>query len=129
MENISTNSSPCNNEMLLALKDSQEMWTSKWKILIMLYLCSVENEQIHFKKIQRDVQISAKVLTKELRELQLNRLITRAVNNSRPITVEYAVTIYGRSVLPVAKSLINWGIVHRENIKMSMKYDDNGVTK
>lgn len=111
----------------MALKDSQEMWTSKWKMLIMLYLCSGENEQTHFKKIQRDVQISAKVLTKELRELQLNRLITRVVNNSRPITVGYAVTQYGRSVIPVAKILIKWGMVHRENTKMSMKFDVGGI--
>ncbi len=94
---------------------------SKWKILIMLYLCGGEDEEIHFKKLQRDVQVSAKVLTKELRELELNQLISRSVNDTRPISVKYAVTKYRRSVLPVAKMLIDWGMEHRATIKSAIK--------
>ena len=71
-----------------------------------------------FKKIQREIEgISAKMLSKELHDLEINLLVSRTVLDTRPITVKYAITEYGSSVLPVTESLVIWGLNHREKIK------------
>lgn len=86
---------------------------------------SVSHEQNRsadsFQKLQRGITgISAKMLSKELKELEMNLLITRTIQDTKPITVTYAVTEYGKSVFPVTETLVNWGIIHREKIRESM---------
>jgi len=84
----------------------------------MRYLNNHINEKNTFKKIQREVEgISAKMLSKELRELEINLLVTRTVMETRLITVNYAMTEYGLSVFPVTETLVDWGLNHREKIK------------
>jgi len=106
------------NEELLAMRDSLYVLGGKWKLIILRYLTNRTHETIHFKRIERGIEgISAKMLSKELRELELNMLISRTVQDTRPITVAYAVTEYGKSVLPVTETLVQWGLQHREKIK------------
>ncbi|MGK6343761.1 winged helix-turn-helix transcriptional regulator [Chryseobacterium sp. DT-3] len=108
-------------EELFAMRDSLDVLGGKWKLMILRYLTNRTDQQIHFKKLQRGIDgISAKMLSKELKELETNLLITRTIQDTRPITVAYAVTEYGKSVLPVTETLVNWGILHREKIKESM---------
>lgn len=71
-----------------------------------------------FKMIERGIQgISAKMLSKELKELEINELVTRTIQDTRPITVTYALTDYGKSVIPVIEALVQWGFDHRMMIK------------
>lgn len=108
-------------EELFAMRDSLDVLGGKWKLMILRYLTNRTDQQIHFKKLQRGIDgISAKMLSKELKELELNLLITRTIQDTKPITVIYAVTEYGKSVLPVTETLVNWGIIHRKKIKQSM---------
>lgn len=108
-------------EELYAMRDSLDVLGGKWKLMILRYLTNRTDQQIHFKKLQRGITgISAKMLSKELKELEINLLITRTIQDTKPITVAYAVTEYGKSVLPVTETLVNWGIIHREKIKESM---------
>ncbi|MFN1217351.1 winged helix-turn-helix transcriptional regulator [Chryseobacterium kwangjuense] len=108
-------------EELYAMRDSLDVLGGKWKLMILRYLTNRTDQQIHFKKLQRGITgISAKMLSKELKELEINLLITRTIQDTKPITVTYAVTEYGKSVLPVTETLVNWGIIHREKIKESM---------
>ncbi|MGG5210004.1 winged helix-turn-helix transcriptional regulator [Chryseobacterium sp. MIQD13] len=108
-------------EELFAMRDSLDVLGGKWKLMILRYLTNRTDQQIHFKKLQRGIDgISAKMLSKELKELEVNLLITRTIQDTKPITVTYAVTEYGKSVLPVTETLVNWGIIHREKIKQSM---------
>jgi len=110
------------SEELLALRDSLYVLGGKWKLIILKYLMNRTHEDIHFKKLERGINgISAKMLSKELRELELNFLVSRTVQNTKPITVIYAVTEYGKLVLPVTETLVNWGIQHREKIKNEAK--------
>lgn len=110
------------NEELLAIRDSLYVLGGKWKLLILRYLTNRTHEAIHFKKLERGLNgISAKMLSKELRELELNLLVSRKVQTTKPITVTYAVTEYGKSVLPVTETLVDWGLQHREKIKSSME--------
>jgi len=106
------------SEELIAMRDSLYVLGGKWKLIILRYLTNRTQESIHFKKLERGiVGISAKMLSKELRELEQNLLINRTVQDTKPMTVTYAVTEYGKSVLPVTETLVNWGLQHREKIR------------
>jgi len=107
----------CEQE-LAAIKDSLEILGGKWKLRIMRQLNNRIAENNTFKKLQREVDgISAKMLSKELQDLELNMLISRTVMDTRPITVKYSITEYGLSVLPVTETLVQWGLNHRQKIK------------
>lgn len=107
----------CDQE-LNAIRDSLEILGGKWKLRIMRHLKNHQSETNTFKKIQREVEgISAKMLSKELRDLEINLLVTRTVMNTKPITVSYAITTYGQSVFPVTESLVDWGLNHLRKIK------------
>jgi len=107
----------CEQE-LIAIRDSLEILGGKWKLRIMRHLNNHVDEINTFKKIQREVEgISAKMLSKELQDLETNLLLTRTVMNTRPVTVRYAITEYGMSVFPVTETLVQWGLNHRQKIK------------
>ena len=104
----------CEQE-LAAIIDSLEILGGKWKLRIMRHLNNHSSEKNTFKKIQREVKgISSKMLTKELRDLEMNLLITRTVLDTRPVSVNYSITEYGLSVLPVNEVLVQWGLNHRQ---------------
>ncbi|HTJ50601.1 MAG TPA: helix-turn-helix domain-containing protein [Cyclobacteriaceae bacterium] len=107
----------CEQE-LAAIIDSLEILGGKWKLRIMRHLNNHSSEKNTFKKIQREVTgISSKMLTKELRDLEMNLLITRTVLDTRPVSVNYSITEYGLSVLPVNEVLVQWGLNHRQKIR------------
>ncbi len=117
MENEGRQDVTCEHE-LGAIRDSLEILGGKWKLRIMRHLNNHINEIKTFKKIQREVDgISAKMLSKELQELEINLLVTRTVMDTKPVKVSYAITEYGLSVFPVTDSLVNWGLNHRKKIK------------
>lgn len=106
------------SEELFAIRDSLEILGGKWKLLILIYLKNRQDQLVHFKMIERGIQgISAKMLSKELKELEINELVTRTIQDTRPITVTYALTDYGKSVIPVIEALVQWGFDHRMMIK------------
>ncbi len=106
------------NEAILALRDTIDIWGGKWKLMILLYLTINSNNKNYFMEIGRGISgISGKMLSKELKDLEMNKLVKRVVHDTKPITVEYAVTPYGMSFIPVAKALLEWGLSHREHIK------------
>ena len=80
---------------------------AKWKILIIWELR--ENEK-RFREIQKSiVKITDKMLTKQLRELEIAELILRKVYPEVPPRVEYSLTLLGKSILPVIEMLEEWG--------------------
>jgi DNA-binding HxlR family transcriptional regulator len=110
----------CEQE-LNAIRDSLEVLGGKWKLQIMRHLNNHISETNTFKKIQRGVEcISAKMLSKELQDLEINLLVSRTVMDTKPITVRYAITEYGQSVFPVTESLVHWGLNHLEKIKQKV---------
>ncbi|QNK63257.1 helix-turn-helix transcriptional regulator [Pedobacter sp. PAMC26386] len=105
-------------EELTAMRDSIDILGGKWKLLIMRYLTNRTTESNHFKKIQRGIDgISAKMLSKELKDLELNLMVTRTIQDTRPVTVNYSITEYGTSIIPVTDMLVQWGLNHREKIR------------
>ncbi len=103
---------------LLALRDSLELLGGKWKLLIVLHISCRPKELLHFKKLEKEITgISAKMLSKELKILEENKIVTRTVQNTRPVTVTYTLTAYGQTLIPIADALQQWGLHHRKIIK------------
>ncbi|MDF7814031.1 helix-turn-helix domain-containing protein [Hymenobacter sp. YC55] len=103
-------------ERILALKDSLELLSGKWKFCILLNLYNYGT--LRFKDLQQtSVGITPKVLSKELQELEENQLVTRTVNATKPVTVSYALTPHAIEIQPVINALIEFGLKHRTKIK------------
>ena len=99
----------------LALKDAIELLSGKWKFCILLNLST--HGTMRFKDLQDTVDgITPKVLSKELQDLEENLLLTRTVNNTKPVTVSYRVTEHAKEVQPVLNELIKFGLKHRDKI-------------
>jgi len=70
-----------------------------------------------FKEMERDIHgITAKMLSKELKDLELNDLVKRTVYDTMPVTVEYSLTDYGRTLKKLIIELHTWGEQHRKRI-------------
>lgn len=101
-------------EIMLPIKDALEILNGKWKLPIIV---SLSFGKKRFKEISREISgITDKVLSKELKELETNFLITRTVYDSFPPTVEYEITPHGLSLEKVIMELKNWGIKHRKKV-------------
>ena len=98
-----------------AVKDSMEILTGKWKIHILGTL--LYGGKMRFMDLQREIEgIGSKMLSKELQDLEINQLLTRKVLNTKPITVEYELTEFGKTLEPVIDSIAQWGIDYRETL-------------
>jgi DNA-binding HxlR family transcriptional regulator len=62
------------------------------------------------------VGITPTTLTANLKELEINGLVTRKAYATVPPTVEYSLTEMGHSVIPLAKQLREWGIMHLKGL-------------
>jgi len=99
---------------LLAIRDTMDVLNGKWKIAIIGSLTFGEKR---FMELQRDVDgITAKMLSKELKDLEINKLVKRTVFDTKPVTVEYRLTEHGRSLEQLIEELVRWGILHRKTI-------------
>ena len=111
MEKVST--TECSRR-LLPVKDTLEILNGKWKLLIIV---SLHFGDRRFKELQRETEgITAKVLSKELKDLEMNGLIKRSVYDTIPVSVVYSLTEYGKSLDKVIAALHEWGSNHRQRI-------------
>ena len=84
----------------------------KWKLIIIYWLAESPK---HFAAIKREMSsISQKVLTEQLRELESDGIIQRRATGPVPAPVEYSLTQYGRSVMPLVEAVRVWGRGHLE---------------
>lgn len=88
--------------------------SNKWKILILRELIK---QPLRFGQLQKALgNISAKVLTTNLREMETDNLLTRKVFPEIPPHVEYSLTDLGKSLSPVLESMKNWGEYYKSLI-------------
>jgi len=100
---------------MMAVQDSMDVLSGKWKISIISSICYYNKRR--FSDILNDVTgISNKMLSKELKELEVNQLIKRTVLDTQPIMVQYELTEHGRSLKTIITNLTEWGIQHRKKI-------------
>ena len=104
----------CPTSYLLALNDTINVITGKWKLPI---LGSLFFGKKRYSEIEKEIpKINPRMLSKELRDLEANGLVERKVYNTIPVTVEYELTKSGKSFQRVMDVMLEWGLEHRENI-------------
>lgn len=103
----------CKSRMM-PVQDALDILHGKWKLLILM---SLSEGPMRFKEIQRQVEgITAKMLSKELKDLEINELVQRTVYDTIPVAVEYSRTAYGDSLKKVIEELHAWGVQHRKRV-------------
>lgn len=87
----------------------------KWSLLVMREL---SEQRMRFTEVLRSIDgISQRMLTRTLRELERDGLVTREVFAEVPPRVEYEVTPLGLTLLPHVIALADWAVVHRDDIE------------
>lgn len=102
------------NQSLQAVQDALYVLNGKWKLPIIIALNS---GPMRFRELQRAVTgITAKILSKELKELEMNEFLVRNVYPTTPVTIGYELTPYSSSLDTVIEALRVWGLQHRARI-------------
>jgi len=97
------------------VQDTQYVIGGKWKLPIII---SIYHGHKRFNEILTSIpRITNRVLSKELRHLEENELITRKVYDDYPARIEYSLTDYCHSLTEVLEAMEKWGKQHRERIK------------
>ena len=102
----------CDNAHL-AIQDTLDMVGGKWKLVLISIL---RNGKRRFRELSREAGISPRILSKELQELEVNGLVSRTVCDTKPITVEYALTEYSKTLSEVIIAMHKWGVEHRKRV-------------
>jgi len=111
----STEFQPDRKQEMMAIHDAMDVLSGKWKIYIISSICHYNKRR--FSDILNDVVgISNKMLSKELKELEINKLIKRTVLDTQPITVKYELTKHGKTLQTIINNLTDWGKAHRKEI-------------
>jgi DNA-binding HxlR family transcriptional regulator len=101
-------------EAMQHLQDTLFVIGGKWKMPI---LSALGNGCNRYRDIQRNVpKITTKVLSNELKNLEENKLVVRKVYDS-PLTVEYTISEYAFSLIPIIKLMVLWGKNHKVKIR------------
>ena len=96
------------------VRDVIDLIGGKWKLPIIIAL-SLNTHR--FKQLERQIEgITPRMLSKELKDLEANGLVRREVFDTMPVTVEYSLTDYGRSLDEVIAAMRSWGLKHRERV-------------
>lgn len=99
---------------IMAIHDTMDVINGKWKVSIIACLCY---KSMRYSELLREVKgISGKVLSREIKDLEMNKLITRKVSDTQPITVHYDITEYGASLKQLTQVIADWGMNHRKEI-------------
>ncbi|MBL6446693.1 helix-turn-helix transcriptional regulator [Fulvivirga sp. 29W222] len=101
--------------LIQGVRDTQDLLNGKWKTPIIgaLYY----RGKMRFMELRRELDgIAPKMLSQELKDLEMNHLVTRTVHNTMPITVEYELTEQGKSLNSIIDAMGRWGIKYREQM-------------
>jgi len=104
----------CSKSYVLAINDALNVLSGKWKMSI---IASLLYGNKRFKDIQRNIEhITPRMLSKELKELELNSVVTRKVYDTSPVLIEYELTDSGKNLTAVMDAMVKWGLKHREDV-------------
>ena len=93
----------------------------KWKPIILQHLLA--EGTLRFNELRKRMpNITQRMLTLHLRELEEQDLIKRVVYSQVPPKVEYSLTEYGKTIEPLMESLHLWGEKHLQHIENIAKY-------
>ncbi|QQQ29157.1 winged helix-turn-helix transcriptional regulator [Chryseobacterium indoltheticum] len=98
---------------MLTLQDTLHVVGGKWKLVLISIL---RGGKLKFRELSREAGISPRILSKELKEMEMNGLVTRKVCDTSPVTVEYELTLYSDTLSELIKVMHAWGKQHREKV-------------
>ena len=108
-EIINTNVEECPRSYVLALMDTLNVVNGKWKLPI---IASLFRGNARFKDLLTKIErITPRMLSKELKELEINGIVERLETNS---LIEYKLTDSGKNMISIIDAMISWGQKHRE---------------
>ena len=103
-----------NQEEITHAQDALYVLSGKWRMSIIIALY---NGLYRYRDIARSIPgLTFAMLSKELKLMELNKLVVRIEDPDFPKTVEYRLTEYCQSLYPLVENLINWGKNHRKVI-------------
>ncbi len=83
----------------------------RWKAVIIFHL--INSKLMRFGELQKSIpKVSQRMLTSQLRELEEDGVVHRKVYAQVPPKVEYSLTEYGESLVPLMYALRQWGEIH-----------------
>lgn len=113
---VSCSSYRCEIEVTL------EVLSGKWKALIIWYLNS--HEVIRYNEFRKLIpEITQKMLTQQLKELEKYNIVSRKVYPSVPPMVEYSLTDFGKELIPILQAMDKWGKEFVKNYKSDESHD------
>ena len=94
----------------------------KWALLI---LDRLQKEPVRFNQLHRDIKgISQKVLSQTLKKLERDGLLSRCVFATVPVTVEYALTDLGKSLVQTVNIFAHWAELHMDAVLLAQSQYD-----
>ncbi|MCM3315343.1 helix-turn-helix transcriptional regulator [Rummeliibacillus sp. G93] len=94
----------------ISVEATLEVIGGKWKCVILCHLTHGKKRTSELKRLMPN--ITQKMLTQQLRELEEDGVINRIVYNQVPPKVEYELSEYGQSLEGILNSLCLWGESH-----------------
>lgn len=95
-----------------------QMIGDRWKSLIIRELVRARGKKLRFSQIKKGIDnISDKMLSKNLKCLESDRLISKDIFAEVPPKVEYSLTELGQTLTPVIRSLFDWGELYKNYIE------------
>jgi DNA-binding HxlR family transcriptional regulator len=92
-----------------------EVLYGKWKLRILWF---IQEGHKRPSELQRKIpDVSRRVLNIQLKELEDHELVTRKIYPVMPPKVEYDLTAFGQTLIPVIKAIGLWGDEHEEHLK------------
>ncbi|SEA42779.1 DNA-binding transcriptional regulator, HxlR family [Arachidicoccus rhizosphaerae] len=100
---------------LKALQNTLYFIGGKWRIPVINSLC---NGNRRFREIEKSIPgITRRMLSKELKDMELNKLLKRNVYPELPVLIEYEPTAYCRTFGQIIQEMIRWGEAHEKVVK------------
>lgn len=104
-----------NKDKQIQLRDVQDVIDiigGRWRGAILASLC---DKAKRFNELKRDLgSITPRTLTKELKYLEMNKLVSREVDTSSAVIFNYSLTKHGKSLEPLIGQIVAWGQKHRK---------------
>jgi DNA-binding HxlR family transcriptional regulator len=107
-----------NNHYQCSMELTLDLIGGKWKSLILWHLAS---KTLRFSELRKSIpQVTQKMLTQQLRELEEDGLVHRHVYTEVPPRVEYSLTDAGKSIIPILQSMCQWGLQYTKLFNSSL---------
>jgi DNA-binding HxlR family transcriptional regulator len=113
-ENSTNNANKTQLKAMCPMLYAMEQLNGRWKILLLWYINLGANR---FGKLKQSIpNITTKMLTQQLRELETSGLISRKIFAEMPPRVEYALTTKAKTLVPILTELNKWGIKDKKRL-------------